>query len=170
MNRITTFLFILYILSAIPQAAYAQESEPPVEPESGGIVCEPDVYLSEPADCLPLGPSTYLTNLAHLGITFPPRPLPASKPDPGLTLLPYHYFHLDKDYVPVYSTPGEKGPGGQQFLPGFVYVSYIDRVDQNGVYYLMPNGGWIPGKGARVSEISNFQGLVFTATPRNSFG
>jgi len=34
----------------------------------------------------------------------------------------------------------------------------------------MPNGGWIPGKGARVSEISDFQGLVFKATPRISFG
>jgi len=170
MNRITRFLFIFCILSALPQAAYAQEPDPIVEPESGGIVCEPDVYLSEPDDCLPLGPSAYLTDLARLGITFPPRPLPASKPDPSLTLLPYHYFHLDKDYVPIYSTPGEKGPGGQQFLPGFVYVSYIDRVEQNGVYYLMPNGGWIPGKGARVGEISNFQGLVITATPRNSFG
>jgi lipoprotein-anchoring transpeptidase ErfK/SrfK len=34
----------------------------------------------------------------------------------------------------------------------------------------MPNGGWIPGKGARVGEISSFQGLVFTSTPKNSFG
>jgi lipoprotein-anchoring transpeptidase ErfK/SrfK len=111
-----------------------------------------------------------LTDLARLGITLPPRPLPASKPDPSLTQLPYHYFHLDKDYVPIYGTPGEKGPGSQQFPPGFVYISYTDRVEQGGVYYLMQNGGWIPGKGARVSEISNFQGLEFSATPRNSFG
>jgi lipoprotein-anchoring transpeptidase ErfK/SrfK len=34
----------------------------------------------------------------------------------------------------------------------------------------MPGGGWIPGKGARVGEISNFQGLVFNATPHISFG
>jgi lipoprotein-anchoring transpeptidase ErfK/SrfK len=139
-------------------------------PESGGIVCEPDVYLSQPDDCLLLGPSTYLTELARLGMTLPPRLLPATKPDPSLNLLPYKYFRLDNDYVPIYSTPGEKGPGGQQFPPGFVYVSYIDRVDQGGVYYLMPNGGWIPGKGARVGEISSFQGLVFNATPRISFG
>ena len=154
----------------MPQTAYAQEPGPSVEPESGGIVCEPDIYLLEPDDCLPLGPSVYLTGLARLGITFPPRPLPASKPDPSLTVLPYHYFHLDKETVPIYSTPGEKGSGGQQFLAGFVYISYVDRVDQNGVYYLMPNGGWVPGKGARVGEISSFQGLVFSANPRNSFG
>ena len=170
MNRITTFLFIFYILSVMPQTAYAQQPDPTAESESGSVVCEPGVYLAEPDGCLPLGPSAYLTDLARLGITFPPRPLPASKPDLGLTLLPYHYFHLDKDYVPIYSTPGEKGPGGQQFPPGFVYISYIDRVEQGGVYYLMQNGSWIPGKGARVSEISNFQGLVFIATPRNSFG
>jgi lipoprotein-anchoring transpeptidase ErfK/SrfK len=43
-------------------------------------------------------------------------------------------------------------------------------VDEGGVYYLLQDGGWIPGKGARVGEISSFQGLVFSATPRNAFG
>jgi hypothetical protein len=111
-----------------------------------------------------------LTQLAQAGLTIPPRPLPASKPDPSLTQLPYFYFHLDKDHVPIYSSPGEKGPGGQQFLPGFVYISYINRWDFDGVYYQLPDGSWIPGKGARVGEISAFQGLQFSATPRNSFG
>ena len=40
----------------------------------------------------------------------------------------------------------------------------------HGIYYLLSNGGWIPGKGARVGEFSSFQGLQFTSTPRNSFG
>ena len=170
MKRITTLFFIFYILSSTPQAAYAQEPTPFAEPDSGGVICEPGIYLSAPDDCLPWGPSSYLTDLARLGITVPPRPLPASKPDLSLTQLPYSYFHLDDDYVPIYSSAGEKGAGGQQFPPGFVYISYIDRVDLNGVYYLMQNGGWVPGKGARVGEISNFQGLEFSATPRTSFG
>jgi lipoprotein-anchoring transpeptidase ErfK/SrfK len=170
MNIRSILLFIFCILFSVPHAAHAQEATPPAEPENGGVVCEPGVYLAQPDDCLLLGPSTYLTDLVRLGITLPPRPLPASKPDPSLALLPYKYFRLDNDYVPIYSTPGEKGPGGQQFPPGFVYVSYTDRVDQGGVYYLIQNGGWIPGKGSRISEISNFQGLVFTATPHNSFG
>ncbi len=166
-----TFILLVSLLSLAlqPASAFAQDASAP-EPDSGGVVCEPAVYLATPDYCLPLGPSAYLTDLARLGMTIPPRPLPASKPDPSLTQLPYFYFHLDKDYVPIYSAPGEKGPGAQQFLPGFVYVSYIDRVDQGGVYYLLPNGGWIPGKGARVGEISAFQGLVFSSTPRNSFG
>jgi hypothetical protein len=80
------------------------------------------------------------------------------------------YFHLEDDYVPIYSGPGERGPGSNQFPPGFVYVSYIDRVDSGGVYYLLQNGAWIPGKGSRVGEISAFQGLGFHSTPRSSFG
>ncbi len=152
------------------QIAHAQDIPPLPEPDSGGIVCEPGVYLAEPLNCVPLGPSTYLSDLARLGMTIPPRPLPASKPDPSLTYLPYLYFHLENDYVPIYSAPGEKGPGNQQYAPGFVYVSYTERVDQGGIYYLTQSGGWIPGKGARVGEISSFQGLEFKSTPRNSFG
>ncbi len=161
----TLLLFLFSVL--IVSTAHAREIP---EPESGGVVCEPGVYLSQPDDCLPLGPSAYLTELARSGMTFPPRPLPISKPDPSLVQIPYKYFRLDNDYVPVYSSPGEKGPGIRQFPPGFVYVSYIDRVDQNGVYYLLPDGGWIPGKGSRISELPGFQGLVFNATPYVSFG
>ncbi len=108
--------------------------------------------------------------MAKLGITIPQPPLPASKPDPGLSQLPYRYFKLENDYVPIYSSAGERGTGVNQFPPGFVYISYIDRADVNGIYYLMENGGWIPGKGARIGEIPTFQGLVFSSTPRNSFG
>lgn len=161
---------IVVVIWVFPHGVRAQEPGSQTEPESGAVVCEPGAYLVEPSDCLALGPSVYLTELARLGMTIPLHPLSASKPDPSLTLLPYYYFHLDDDYVPIYSTPGEKGPGAQQFPPGFVYVSYVDRVDTNGVYYLLQNGGWIPGKGARVGEISKFQGLVFQAPPRNSFG
>ncbi len=152
------------------KSAQAQDTNPPPEPDSGAVVCQPGVYLTQPDNCLPLGPSVYLTDLARLGLTIPPTPLPAFKPDKSLTQLPYRYFRLDKDYVPVVAAPGDTA-GGQTFLPGFVYVSYVDRVDTgHGVYYLLQSGGWIPGKGARVGEISAFQGLQFTSTPRNDFG
>jgi hypothetical protein len=92
------------------------------------------------------------------------------KPDPSLTQLPYLYFHLDNDIVPVLDGPAGN-PSGPAYGAGFVYVSYVDRVDTGRViYYNLQNGGWIPGKGARVSEISSYQGLEFTSTPRNSFG
>lgn len=169
-NILLPFLGITLLFSTLTaQTVRAQGTTPP-EPDSGTVVCPPNVYLSEPDDCQPLGPSAYLTGLARQGLIIPPRPLPASKPDPSLAQLPFKYFHLDDAIVPVYSAPGETGAGGQQFMPGFVYVSYVDRWDLNGVYYLLQNGGWIPGKGARVGEIPNFQGLVFHQTPRNSFG
>lgn len=158
---ITTFVFT---------PVRAQDTTPP-EPDSGAVVCEPGVYLTTPDDCLPLGPSAYLTDLARLGMTFPPRPLPASKPDPSLAQLPYRYFKVISDnFVPVYSSPGETGSGVQQFMPGFVYVSYVDRVEQGGVYYLLQNGGWLPGKGERISLPDLNPGLQFSTTPRNSFG
>jgi hypothetical protein len=168
------YLWILIVIGLIfaPGSfnpASAQGQPPPPEPDSGAVVCPPGVYLTRPDDCLPLGPSIYLTNLAHLGLTSPPTPLPALKPDPGLTALPFHYFHLDKTNVPILSSPGATS-GSQSFYPGFVYVAYVDSDTTHGTYYLLQNGGWIPGKGARVGEISGFQGLQFSSTPRNSFG
>ena len=139
------------------------------EPDSGMVVCAPNVYLTTPDDCLPSGPSLYITDMAKLGLTFPPRPLLDYKPDPELTKLPYSYFHLDRDYVPVLGGP-EGGASGEPFPPGFVYVSYVDRVDTGrGIYYMLESGVWIPGKGSRVGEYSVFQGQEFNSTPRNSF-
>jgi hypothetical protein len=164
-------LFSLIIcVSVLFQPAVNPESlAQGTEPDSGAVVCAPNVYFTEPDDCLPTGPSTFLTGMAKLGLTFPPRLLPSYKPDLELTKLPYRYFHLDKDYVPVLSEPGGS-ESGQAYLPGFVYVSYVDRVDTgHGIYYMLPAGGWIPGKGARVGEYSAFQGLEFRSTPNNSF-
>jgi len=161
--------FIILFSFAHPLSVSAQDPNPVSEIDSGAVVCAPDVYPTTPDDCLPIGPSTYLTDMAKLGLTFPPRPLPQFKPDPSLTKLPYFYFKLDNDTVPMLSGPAGSNTG-QSFLPGFVYVSYIDRVDTGkGIYYLLQNGAWIPGKGARVGEYSAFQGLQFRKTPDNSF-
>jgi lipoprotein-anchoring transpeptidase ErfK/SrfK len=165
-----TWLLLALILSMPPlQPAQAQDVTPPPEPDSGAVVCYPDIYITPPSDCVPFGPSQYLTDMARKGLN-DPTPLPAFKPDPSLTQLPYHYFHLDKTSVPLASAPGDTS-GGQIFPPGFVYVAYTDRLDTgHGIYYLLQNGGWIPGKGARVGEISSFQGLQFNSTPNTSFG
>ena len=172
MKRIL-FLLISMSLLAITnpiQIASARQAPQPDEPQSGAVVCEPSAYLTSSDGCVLLGPSQYLNEMAKLGMTFPQQPLPASQPDPSLSQLPYHYYKLDQDYVPIYSSPGEKGSGVNQFPPGFVYVTYTDVWDQAGYYFLLQNGGWIPGKGSRINEIPKFQGLEFHATPRNSFG
>lgn len=155
-------------LSLGTHASVSAQAE--TEPDSGAVVCAPDVYFAPPGDCLPLGPSAYITEAAKYGLTFPPRPLSVRKPDPSLTHLPYRYFHLEEDYVPVLDSPAGNEIGAP-YQPGFVYVTYIDRVDTGrGIYYMLPNGSWIPGKGARVSEVSSYQGLEFKSTPVNAFG
>jgi len=172
MKKLTFYILGLILILTIvhPSRTNAQGTDPENESESGAVVCAPDAYLTPPDDCLPVGPSTFLTDMASLGLTFPQRLLPAYKPDPSLVPLPYFYFRLDEDTVPVLSGPGGSNTG-QSFMPGFVYVSYVDRVDTgHGIYYLLQSGAWIPGKGARVSEISAFQGLQFHSTPQNTFG
>jgi len=150
--------------------ARAPTATPPPEPDSGAVVCTPNAYLVSPEDCLPLGPSIYLTGLAQIGMTLPLNPLPSLKPNDLLTDVPFHYFILDKTKVPLLSAPGDV-TSNQTFPPGFVYIAYKDRINTgHGIYYLLQNGGWILGKGERLSEISTFQGLEFRSTPRNSFG
>lgn len=140
------------------------------EPESGTVVCAPGTRPETAVDCLLAGPSAYLNELETLGLTSPQRPLHTKRPDPALTILPYRYFRLDEDVVPQLTGPAGS-PNGQVYPPGFVYVSYIDRVDTGkGIYYMLESGAWIAGQGARVSAISSFQGLEFRSTPHNPFG
>jgi lipoprotein-anchoring transpeptidase ErfK/SrfK len=170
--RLSTLLLLLEVPALcifVLQPAQAQTQSPPVEPDSGSVVCAPDVYLTQPDGCLPLGPSVYLTDMARLGMTVPPSPLPALRPDPALAQIPFHYFRvMSTDPVPIGSQPGDLG-GAQSFPPGFIYISYVSS-DASGHNYLMQNGGWIPGRGERIQEISPFQGVQFERTPRNSFG
>ena len=169
MKKISSlFLILATFISIHPQQPVSAHTEP--ERESGAVLCAPDVYLIEPGDCLPLGPSTYITGLSQLGLTIPPRPLASKHPDPSLHQLPYLYFHLDDTLVPILNGPAG-AETGNAYMPGFVYVSYVDRVDTgHGIYYMLQDGSWIAGKGARVSEISSYQGLEFTATPKRPFG
>ena len=127
--------------------------------------------MAAPEDCIPLGPSIYLTKLAQMGLSGSPAPLPAAQPDPALVTLPFRYFHvITQDPLPIVGSPGD-ATGAQLLYPGFDYVSYKDRVDTgHGIYYLTKSGGWIIGRGERYQEIPAFQGLQFSATPRNSFG
>jgi lipoprotein-anchoring transpeptidase ErfK/SrfK len=165
---LVSLILIQLTAQAAPASAQAQPQRP--EPDSGAVVCAPGAYLVPPHDCIALGPSQYLTELARAGLAVPASPLPAARPDRSLSDLPYRYFHvISDDPVPVGSAPG--AAGGEALFPGFVYIGYVDRVDTgSGIYYLTQNGGWVPGRGERVGEIPLFQGLEFRFTPANSFG
>lgn len=138
------------------------------EPENGAVVCSPIEETSD--NCILVGPAAYISEIEALGLTIPPRPIDTKRPNPSLAALPYLYFKLDEENVPQLTGPAG-GQNGNVFPSGFVYVSYIDRVDTGkGIYYMLESGAWIAGQGARVSEISSFQGLEFRSTPHNPFG
>jgi lipoprotein-anchoring transpeptidase ErfK/SrfK len=169
-------LIVLLLTAALllsPARAAAQAGTGADEPGGGAVVCAPDAYLIAPDDCLPLGPSVYLTDLARLGLTLPIRPLPAYKPSPDLRLIPYRYFHMSDDVTPKFypSLADAKAPSdnAQVYAPGFVYISYTS-MDETGHFFMSKSGFWIRGDGSRISEIPSFQGLLFRATPRKPFG
>src|SRR5512141_1964445 len=127
MHRVVLFVLIaLLAFPSIPQKlASAQAPTTPAEPDSGAVVCAPGAYLNQPGDCLPLGPSVYLTRLARAGLlSGSPFPLPASKPDPELASLPFLYFHvITEKPVPILGSPADV-KGSQLLYKGFVYLSY----------------------------------------------
>jgi hypothetical protein len=162
------YLTLLLVLIASPLTVRAQETTPTEEPISGAVVCAPDAYLTEPDECQPLGPSVYLTDLARLGLTLPPRPLPAYKPSQELTQIPYRYFHMADDippkFYPSLADAQAKSDNALTFAPGFVYISYTGQ-DETGHFFLSQGGYWIRGDGSRISAIPTFQGLLFPRDP-----
>lgn len=174
MSRIALLSLTLGLLTVLfPVKVLAQDQPPPEEPATGAVVCPPGVYLTPPDDCLPLGPSAYLTEQARMGIPYPTRPLPAFAPDPALVKVPYLYFKVDASGSPLYPTLDAavaQAGAGRYLEPGFVYIAYIDRADTGrGIYYMLPSGEWMPGNGSRISY-SDFQGLQFESMPNNAFG
>lgn len=146
------------------------------EDNAGAVVCVPDVYIQAPADCLPLGPSEYLTSMARLGMTFPLQPLLATSLDPSLKVLPYQYYLVNSDtgtgFYPSLGAAQDKRGATQIIPPGNpIYVVYNWRNDTDrGTYFELPSGAWMPGDGQTVSLPEAQPGLEFNSTPRNGFG
>jgi lipoprotein-anchoring transpeptidase ErfK/SrfK len=141
------------------------------------VLCLPGVYLASPTDCLPLGPSDYLTRMASMGITFPLRPLPATQVDLGLGIVPYSYVRLSEEANPVYANLDDAHAGVHSVRtidPGKLkFVSYTTAEPTTGNekphFYQLSSGEWVAG-GSRWSPYNRFSGLIFQQTPINSFG
>lgn len=167
-------LTILFFSGVLATPAQAQTPPPATEAEAGAIVCAPGVYTADPGECLPLGPSQTLKEMADLGMNYPLAALPAIHPAEALNYVPYSYFKITEPFTNTYPSlqaAMDKTGALRQIGPGnLIYVSY-DRVEEtgHGVYFLLPSGEWMPGAGTRVS-VPVFQGVEFYATPRNAFG
>jgi lipoprotein-anchoring transpeptidase ErfK/SrfK len=162
-----------------PAPVQAQDSTPNNSGEAynGEVLCLPGVYLVDPGNCLPLGPSTYITELARKGVTYPATPLPIVHPDPSLNAVSLNYAKIniaDEEAAALYSTLEDAmaGTNPTAYIAagfGLRYVTYIQRSDVNGGHYIqLPNGHWLRASPAAVSSV--FQGLLFTSNPRTSFG
>ncbi len=171
---LTAIVCISLVSTAVPITAQAQSNNPS-EPYAGLPLCYPDAYLATPVDCIPLGPSKILTDLAKLGLSIPPRPLPAYSPDPSLVNLGIKYAQVNGlstgEQAPLYPSL-EDAVAGQNSTSGLgpgeeFYVSYNQGADVNGNHYLLTSLGWIR---ASPAQYSTYQGLLFQQTPTNSFG
>ncbi len=60
-------------------------------------LCLPGIYLNQPGDCLPMGPSQTLSSLAKIGYTFPPKSPVGFNPSADLATIPYHYIKVTAD-------------------------------------------------------------------------
>lgn len=146
---------------------------------SGQALCLPGIYLVDPGNCLPLGPSQYLTDMARQGLVLPLRELPAVHPDPTLSVLQEQYLSVrSSGNVPVYGsleaaearTPGRSIAGGR----GLKYLAIVQRVDNDrGIFYQLMSGEWINAGDVDTAccvSSGRFQGMVFRQTPNNDFG
>lgn len=162
---------------------YFASSTAPVddEPSQGAVLCLPGVYLDEPEDCLPAGPSAYLTRMARQGIYFPLKALPAAAPDPNLAISPYYYARLkENEQVPIYSTAEEAVAKNNpvQFIEegGLRYISYVDEFyreeGKKPSAFMLRSGGWVSSSSvsSRENATIRYQGAEFHSTPGNSFG
>ena len=163
------------VVSALTSTTVDTQNIHQAEVDSGAVLCAPDVYLSVPDDCLPLGPSQTLTELARQGFPYPLQTLPAIKRDDALGQVPFLYYKITEYKTNTYSSlDGAINKAGalRQIGPGsLIYVTYTGVEEtKRGTYFQLPSGEWMPGDGERVSVPNLFQGLEFVATPRNAFG
>ena len=171
--KIHLFILILAVISiSLPAAsAIAQSSQQ----DAPLPLCQPGIYLVDPQDCLPLGPSTYRTNLAEQGMLLPLVGLPAHPLDPALSYLPYQYAILGDGPSPVYPTLDDAIAGRNAFRTiaagNLRYVSYIDYAEtDHGRFFQLRSGGWMRVS-SRVSIPRSYPGgMAFTHTPLNAFG
>jgi len=168
--------FILLMLDPVR----AQDIEEPVFPEyqetyEGLPICQPDVYLIPPVDCLPVGPSQNLTTWAEKGLSIPLTPLRASKPAST-------YTEINKNYAKLNILPGVQAayyPNIESAVQGFgalstlppgetLYVSYENVAYSDGNPYVAnARGEWIR---ASPTTYSDFQGLIFERPVDSTFG
>lgn len=154
-------------------AAAARAPQATVENRQGSIVCTAHLQLRHPQRCANGAARAQLTDLAIEGI-YPEHPLPVSALDPSLGSVPFTYLRSSrKNGTPLYNSLEKviKGKADYRSIePGFVFFSYIDRVEQGGkVAYMIAPGVYIRGDGTSRISVPRFQGVALSHTPSKPF-
>jgi hypothetical protein len=152
-----------------------QPAQAAISQASSNLVCMPGIYMNDPQDCLPLGPSAYMTKMATEGFSLPLISLPYHPIDSQLGELPFQYAVLGDGPTPVYATLEDAMTGKNEikkFDPGKLrYVSYVDfKETDHGRFFQLPDTTWV-SVGSRVSVPHSFPGgIEFSRTPSQPFG
>ena len=173
---LTLFLLGTLLPSWNSFAKTPSETPSDLEADAGSVVCPPGVYATPPDDCLPLGPSIYLTQSVAEGIPYPIVPLPAYTPDQGLNDLPFRYFKVTDAGAKLYSSldAAAANESSRMLYPSsHLYVSYLGEAvsTSQGSFYQLRSGYWVFAEGGRLGQYNPpFQGLLFSSQPRHAFG
>jgi hypothetical protein len=179
-------LLVLYLLIAstgagrlgLPSALTAKAALLAAPAASPSVLCLPGIYPYDPGDCLPAGPSGYLTQMAQKGITFPLPQLSYTPIDQSLGKVDYLYAEVTNLPAPIFDSvdqalQGNKRGGSGQTLDGnFVFISYTSLQEVGGkkLYEIAP-GQYLTGAYlSRIGALPPARGLTFTSTPTTAFG
>jgi hypothetical protein len=175
MSRLLIALILVLQGFVFVQPPTGVSAQVPQSTSQRSILCMPGIYMTDPLDCLPLGPSVYRTKMASEGFNLPLINLPSHPVDPQLGEIPFQYAELGDGPTPVYPTLQDAMDGKnevKQIDPGKLrYVSYIDyKETDKGRFFQLPDNTWV-SVSSRVSVPHSYPGGVeFTRTPNIPFG
>ena len=169
---VITFLILIQGFSPGIQPASTQLM---VTDYPGATLCLPGIYMTDPQDCLPLGPSSYLTQMASIGIELPLTSIPYHPIDEALGVIPYSYAVLGDGPTPVYTSLEDAISGKNEIRSieagGLRYVSYIDYTDtQNGRFFKLHDETWVRVSSRVSIPHSYLGGVELNRNPNLSFG
>lgn len=168
-------IFLLIILQTISADTHSVSAQSSVPESHTATLCLPGIYTTDPQDCLPVGPSSYLTQMASVGMEMPLLSIPYHPIDGALWNLPFSYAILGDGPTPVYASLEEAISGKnaiRSIEPGKLrFVSYIDYQDtDNGRFFKLHDETWVRVS-SRVSIPHSYPGgIELDRTPNHSFG
>jgi hypothetical protein len=166
-----SFIAVLIILAIQPIHVYGSTDS---QPESAmDALCLPGMQVGQQVGCLMAGPTQVLDDLAQIGITFPPTPLPVQTISAALGDVPYHYAKLTTSPVPVYSqVPSSTSDAPSRNTVGaLMYISYQGTSESPaGLFFLSRNGDWYDGNNIARATPPSFEGVEVTSYPGSGFG